>query len=105
MERTRSDCIRYVGEGDLIVRFQGRPLDRRHQEVRLHVPYLVFAVTPIGTFNQQFGVLKQEAENISSGFVTLGVVQQQGCWHLTPRSKTPGGLRAYKAGFVIAANV
>ena len=44
------------------------------------MPYLVFAVTPIGTFNQQFGVLRQEAENITSGFVTLGVVQQQGCW-------------------------
>ena len=86
------------------MRFQGRTLDRRHQEVRWHVPYLVLAVTPISGFNLQIGVLKQEAENLTTGFVTLGVVQQGGCWHLTPRSKTPDGSRALRAGLVIAAN-
>ena len=32
------------GEGNIAVRFQGRTLHRRPQEVRHHVPYLVYAL-------------------------------------------------------------
>ena len=92
------------GEGNLIVRFQGRTLDRRHQEVRVHVPYLVFTVTAISNFDLQFSVLRREVENITIGFVTLGVVQQQGCWHLITRSKLPEGNKALRAGLMIATN-
>ena len=60
---------------------------------------------PIGSFNLQCGVLRKEVENITTGFVMLGAVQQSGCWHLTPRSKTPDGDRALKAGLAIATNV
>ena len=31
-----------IDEGNVTVRFQGKTLDRRYQEVRAHVPYLVY---------------------------------------------------------------
>lgn len=43
-------------DGQVTVRFQGRTLDRRNQEVRVHIPYPVYAV---GLFGHKAAALEQ----------------------------------------------
>ena len=93
-----------LSEGNVTLRFQGRTFDRRHQEVRLHVPYLLYPVSPISSFNWQWGVLKEEVDNLTYAFGILGTVFQRGGWHLLPRSSHTDGKRVLSAGLVIAAN-
>ena len=88
-----------LGEGNVTVRFQGRTLDGRHQEARVHVLYLVYQVCFLDCNQQQWGALKRGAENLTSAFVILGG------WHLTPRSSHADGKRCLLVAFVIAANV
>ena len=74
------------GEGNVAVRFQGRTFDRRHQEVRVHVPYLVFQVIPIDPQQRQWSIVRREVPNLTSAVVIVGAVFQAGAWPLAPRS-------------------
>ena len=73
------------GEGKVTVRSQGRTLDRRHQEVRLHVLYLVYLLARINSRQQGWSVMRMEVENLTSSFVIVGAVFQPGGWHSPQR--------------------
>ena len=92
-------------EGNVTVRFQGKTLDRRQQEVRVHVPYLVYLSTVLDHKAHQFGIIKRETENLSSSFVTVGVVHHAGAWSVTPRTRTHDGRRFLDAALAFASQV
>lgn len=69
----------------MTARSQGRTLDRRHQEVRMHVPYVVDMVALVEPKQQQWSVCKRCVENLTASQVTVGAVHQQQGWHLIPR--------------------
>lgn len=62
-------------EGNVPVRFQGKTLDRRHQEVRTHVPYLVYLPAVVEHKHHQWDIAKRDAENMSASFMTVGAVR------------------------------
>ena len=65
-----------VGEGNVIVRFQGRTLDRRRRALRVHVLYLVYPATLISSHEPEWSVLKREVETLKSASVIVGTVFQ-----------------------------
>ena len=82
-------------EGNISIRHQGRTLDRRNQEVRPHIPFLVFASM---TMPDAFGawlVLKRACQELRLGSVrSLGLVWQDGVnagWYLSPQSPSARG--------------
>ena len=72
------------GEGKVAVRFPGETLDRPHQEVRAHVPYLVYLSAFIGHEVHQWNIVRRDVESLSPPSLTVGVVFQQFGWHITP---------------------
>ena len=52
-----------LGEGNVAVRFQGSTLDRRLQEVRVHVPYLVYMLALIDSKAEEWIVVQKVVEN------------------------------------------
>lgn len=52
------------GEGNITVQCQGRPLIRRNQEVRVHVPFLVFLMDLFSHQDASWHHLKQHCENL-----------------------------------------
>ena len=71
-------------EGNITVRFQGRTLDRRPQEVRVHVPYLVYLSIVLFHKDEQWRIIQQGAECLTASFMAAGVVLHHGSWHLPP---------------------
>ena len=67
-----------VDEGNLTVRFQGKTFDRRHQEVRAHVPYLVYLSSVLDHKASQWHILQREVEALSDVFLTVGAVHSSG---------------------------
>ena len=63
----------------------------------------------VGSRDSQAGAMEccteGGVESITSPFIIVGVVQQQGYGHLTPRATTHGGSRSFHAAFAIAAQV
>ena len=72
--------------------------------MRVHVPYLAFLSTILGHKRDQF-IIRWEAENVSSSFVTVGVVSQSGGWHVTPRIRLHDGRRFLDAVVAFASQV
>ena len=78
----------------MIVRFQVKTLDRRHQEVRAHVPYLVYLSSVLDHKAHQFDVVRREVGNLwPSAFLIVGVVSHAGAWNVIPRTHTMDGRR------------
>ena len=92
-------------ENNVTVRFQGKTLDRGQQEVRVHVPYLVFLSTILAHKVDQCSIVRREAESLPSSFVTVGVIAQSGNWHVTRRAKSHDGRRFLDAAMALAAQV
>ena len=90
------------GEGNITVRFQGRTLDRRHQEVRQHVPYFIFVATLIPHKDTQWQIVRQGAECITHGCIALGATYQQSGWHVASHTHTHDGRRLLDAALSIA---
>ena len=67
-----------IGEGNVTVRFQARTLNRRHLEVGIHVPYLVYMLALIDSKHKEWSVVRREVENLTSAFVSVGAVNQSG---------------------------
>ena len=81
------------GEGGVTLRFHGRAFDRGHREVRIHIPYLAYFVAFVPHTGQEWDVVRQGAENLTSTFVIVGVVfEQYGCL-ATPRGNMYEGRR------------
>lgn len=92
------------GAGDVIVGPQGRTLDRRHQEVKMHGLYLVYTVALSDNKEQQWRAVAMGAERLTASFVTFGVVFRPNAgWHLTPRSLTFDGRRSFEAALPFAS--
>lgn len=89
-------------EGNMSVRFQGRTLHRKPQEVRPHVPYLVYA---LGLFEHKGHALLHlatHAENMKKGIVkTLGTIFSYG-WHLSGFSSTREGSELLQSALLVA---
>ena len=94
-----------VGKCNVTVRVQGRTFDRRRQEVRMRVPYLVCMLILIDSQQKEWSIIRKEVENLTSAFVTVGTVFQFGDWHLTPRSSHADGRKFLDVAFAIVANV
>ena len=54
------------GEGNAAARPQGKTLDRRQQEVRARVPYLIYLSVVLGHGIHQWKVGRREAESMST---------------------------------------
>ena len=81
-------------------------LDRRYQEVRAHVPYLVHLLTLVRHKDEQlvrFALLG--AEHNTSYCFTVGTVQHQNGWHSAPRPTIHDGSRPFHAPLAIASHV
>lgn len=65
------------GDGSITVRFQGRTLDRRRQEARVQVPYLIYTLLVIDPKHCHWSVAREEAESLTASSVTVGAVFQQ----------------------------
>lgn len=74
----------------IAVSFQGRTLFRRPQEVRTHVPYLVFLVGMFTHRATAWASLQSYAETMTQGYVTLGMIHKDR-WTLTPISRSSIG--------------
>ena len=57
-----------IGECNVTVMFQGKTFDRRHQEVRAHVPYLVCLATFVDHTAIQWNIIRREVECLSTSF-------------------------------------
>ena len=73
--------------------------------MRVHVPYLAFLLTILDHKRDQFSIIRRETENLSSSFVTVGVVFQSGGWHVTFRTRLHDGRRFLDAAFAFASQV
>lgn len=80
-------------------------MDRRHQEVRVHVPDLVCQVLLIFPKQQEWDVIRREADILTSAFVIVGAVVQDGAWRLSLRLTHVDGKRFLLAALVVAINV
>lgn len=93
-------------EDNEIVRFQGNILLRRHQEVRVHVPYFVYLSIHLGHKVHQFDVVRREIESLSaSSFLIAGVAFHVGIWNVTPRTRTHDGRRSLDVVLVLVTQV
>ena len=93
-------------DGQVTVRFQGRTLDRRHQEVRRHVRYFVFLFRTLGSPNALFGpwgIVRNFCEGMKAGFVTLGLIYQRG-WCLSPAAHGHQHKIVANVAFAVAAH-
>ena len=92
-------------EGNVSIRYQGRIRDRKAQEVRLHIPYLVF-LSASTTHLEQWRILKSACEEIPySTSQVYGVIQTDGKkpgWYLTKRSQTKEGKQLLEAGLILS---
>ena len=93
------------GEGNLAVRFQGKSLDRRHQEARTHVPYLACLPTCVAHRQYLWGFVSRDAENPSASSMTFGVVFQQLGWHVILLTRKHGGRRFLDAALALPPHV
>ena len=64
-------------EGNVIFRSQGKTLDRRDQEVRAHVRYLVFLRSALEHKVVQWNIMRKEVEAFPSMFMIVGVVHSE----------------------------
>ena len=92
-------------EGNVIVRFQGKTLDRRQPEVRAHVPHLVYLSIVLGHKGHQFDIIRRDTDNLSSSFLTVGVVFHAGAWYVTLRTRTHDGRSFLDAALPFASQV
>ena len=93
MARRRVAGARVPGEAAPVgIRFRGRTLDRRHQEVRPHIAYLVFASGIFHEHGLAFDALAKHVEALSPGKMqTLGLFYNGG-WRITPFSRKEASL-------------
>lgn len=64
-------------QGNVTARPRGKTLDRRGQEVRAHVPYLVHPSIVVGHDPHHWNIVQRVAEVVSTSFLTVSVVYQQ----------------------------
>ena len=93
------------GEGNVTVRSQGKCLDRRHQEVRAHVPYLVYLSAIIGHTVHHWNIVRRDVDYMSAPLLRVRVVFQQSGWHVTPRIDAHDGRRFLDVALVSAPQV
>ena len=92
-------------DGNVSVRYQGRIRDGKAQEVRLHVPYLVFLSVSTPHL-EQWRIIKEYTEKIpySSSHVFGIILMEDNTigWHLTKRSTTVEGKKILEAGMILS---
>ena len=93
------------GEGDLTVRSQGKTSDRRRQEVRIHVAYLVDLPSVVHSRSHQWNIVGREVKSSSASFTTLDVVFQQYGWHIGQRIRNYDGRRSLDVAFAFASQL
>ena len=69
------------------------------------MPYLVYLSTVLGHKAHQFDIIRRNTENLSSSFLTVGVVFHAGAWSVTPRTRTYDGRRFLDAALSVASQV
>ena len=94
-----------TGENNVIVRFQGKTLDRRHQEIRAHVPYLAFLSSMLDHNATQWSIMQKEIEALPNMFMTMGVVHSNRNWHIAPHTHKHGGRRPLDAALALASQM
>ena len=93
-------------EGNVRVRSQWKTLDRRSQEVRAQVPYLVYLSSVIDHKAYQFDICRKEVENLLSvAYLIVGLIFHHGAWNLTPRTRTTEGGRSLDVALAFATHV
>lgn len=91
-----------VRDDNITVRFQGKQLDRRHQRVHMHVPFLVYSSAVIPSKFHQRDAVRRDVDNMPTSFMIVGVVFQQFGWHIAPHIRKYDGRRFLDAAFVFA---
>ena len=93
-------------EGNFSVRFQGRTLDRRNQEVRPHLPYLVYASILQPHYFADWILLKEECQALRRGtIVVFGFVWNEQApvgWVFSRASHSAKGRELLQAGLAVA---
>ena len=97
-------------ENAITVRYQGRALERRGQEVRDHVAYLIFVVSQKAHPHVQWQLLRETVEGYKIGTMkTYGLIlhhdPRSSGWHLTKDSQCAHGRKLLEAGLFVAATV
>ena len=95
-------------EAQVTVRYQGRTLDRRIQEVRHHIPYLVFFSCLHAELLGQWEHLRDYCEALPRGTAKVfGVVFAHNAkhtgWRLTQATQTDEGHRLLQCALVLAS--
>ena len=76
-----------AADGNISIRYQGRTLNRRNQEVRPHIPYLVFAALLQPDVDGDWLHLKRVCQELRSGtilvFGLVWKVSRSAGWRLT----------------------
>ena len=89
----------------MTVRFQGKISDGRQQEVRVHVPCLVYLSTVLNHTVHRFDIIMREAKHMSASFLTFGVVHHAGAWGVTHRARTHDGRKVLDVALSFASMV
>ena len=96
-----------AADGNITVRYQGRSLDRQINEVRHHIPYLVYFSALHFSLVPYWIELRDFAENLPAGTSkTFGLIldlrSQQTGWKLTRATETAEGKMILEAAMVLA---
>ena len=93
------------GEANITVRCQGRTFDRRHQEARVHIFYVIYLLPSVPHKQHQWGIAQKDVQRLTASFATVGVVLQRSAWHLTPGSSIHDGRRFSDVALSVASHV
>ena len=85
-------------------KFQGRTLDRGYQEIRVHVPYLVFTLADVSRKENEWNITPRDVKHFAPSFVTSAAQQPRG-WHLTPKPRTFDGKKFLQTTLPVAAQM
>ena len=96
-------------EANITVRYQGKSLERRHQEVRVHIPYFVFAYLMNIDNLVHYDMVRDTCEQLNHGsMMTVGLVWSQAQngmnagWRLTSATSSSTGSRLLHSGLAMA---
>jgi len=87
------------------VRMQGRTLDRRPQEIREHIPYLVYSIILSAEHFSHWQRIEYTCEQMAIGSVKIyGAIYDKEGWRMTSVSKTAEGNQIYQSAMIVAAS-
>ena len=100
-----------LDNSNVSVRYQSRTLDRRPQEVRPHIAYLIFSVWAVFEYAKMFKFLQERIESLPADYIqTFGLIWSTGMkntppgWTTTKHTNTQWGKVIYSAALRLATS-